>query len=91
MTRLRFCTLDGQMDFKAKGEVANAPAGCVPWFAVPGRQSADTPIACGHWSALGLRVEHNFIALDSGCLWGRELSGIWLPSRAVVQVPCSAT
>ena len=88
MTRLRFCTADGVMDFKAKGEVDSAPAGCLPWFSVPGRKSADTTIACGHWSALGLRVEPNFIALDSGCLWGRELSGIWLPSRAVVQVPC---
>lgn len=90
MTRLRFCTPDGVMEFKSKGEVTDAPPGCLPWFAVPGRRSADTPIACGHWSALGLRVEPNFIALDSGCLWGRELSGIWLPGREVVQVPCVA-
>ena len=89
MTRLRFCSIDGVMEFKAKGELADAPAGFMPWFAVPGRRSADTPIACGHWSALGLRVEPNFIALDSGCLWGRELSGVWLPSRDVVQVPCA--
>lgn len=89
MTRLRFCSIGGVMEFKAKGELADAPAGFMPWFAVPGRRSADTPIACGHWSALGLRVEPNFIALDSGCLWGRELSGVWLPSRDVVQVPCA--
>ena len=90
MTRLRFCTVDGVMDFKAKGEVKNAPPGCMPWFAVPGRKSAGSTVACGHWSALGLRVEPNFIALDSGCLWGRELSGVWLPDREVVQVPCRA-
>jgi bis(5'-nucleosyl)-tetraphosphatase (symmetrical) len=90
MTRLRFCSAEGVMDFKAKGEVSNAPPGCLPWFAVPGRKSAGTTLLCGHWSALGLRVEPRFIALDSGCLWGRELSGIWLPGRQVVQVPCRA-
>ena len=90
MTRLRFCSAIGVMEFKTKGEVHNAPPGCMPWFAVPGRRSAGTTIACGHWSALGLRVEPKFIALDSGCLWGRELSGVWLPGREVVQVPCLA-
>lgn len=90
MTRLRFCSVDGVMEFKNKGEIDDAPPGCLPWFTVPGRRSADTTIACGHWSALGLRVEAKFIALDSGCLWGRELSGVWLPDRAVVQVPCLA-
>lgn len=90
MTRLRFCSAIGVMEFKTKGEVDNAPPGCMPWFSVPGRRSQGTTIVCGHWSALGLRVEKHFIALDSGCLWGRELSGVWLPAREVVQVPCLA-
>jgi len=90
MTRLRFCTPDGEMEFKTKGEVDAAPPGCLPWFSVPERRSAGKTIVCGHWSALGLRVEPDFIALDSGCLWGRELSAIRLPSREVIQVPCAA-
>ncbi len=88
MTRMRFCTLDGQMDFKVKGEVTKAPKGYVPWFEVPGRKSADTTLVFGHWSALGLRVEPRLLALDSGCLWGRELSAVRLEDRAVVQVAC---
>jgi len=88
MTRMRFCTPDGQMDFKVKGEVTKAPKGYVPWFEVPGRKSADTTVVFGHWSALGLRVEPRLLALDSGCLWGRELSAVRLEDRAVFQVPC---
>jgi bis(5'-nucleosyl)-tetraphosphatase (symmetrical) len=90
MTRLRFFSPDGVMEFMTKGEVHQPPEGCLPWFAVPGRRSADVTIACGHWSALGLRVEPGLIALDTGCLWGRELSGVWLDTREVVQVPCQA-
>src|SRR3989442_11060381 len=32
MTRLRICTAEGEMDFKFKGELADIPAGYMPWF-----------------------------------------------------------
>lgn len=89
MTRMRFCRPDGVMDLKAKGEVGSAPPGYVPWFAVPGRRSAAATVVCGHWSALGLRVEPNLLALDSGCLWGHHLSAIRLQDRQVFQVECA--
>jgi bis(5'-nucleosyl)-tetraphosphatase (symmetrical) len=89
MTRMRFCSLDGVMEFKVKGELADAPAGYLPWFAVPGRRSADHVLVTGHWSALGLRIEPNLLALDSGCLWGRHLTAVKLPEREVYQVDCS--
>lgn len=56
---------------------------------MPGRRSADTTVVFGHWSALGLRVEPRLLALDSGCLWGRELSAVRLEDRAVFQVACA--
>ena len=89
MTRMRFCSPDGVMDFKVKGELAKAPAGFVPWFDVPGRRSAQTVLVTGHWSALGLRVQPNLLALDSGCLWGGPLSAIRLEDRALFQVDSS--
>jgi bis(5'-nucleosyl)-tetraphosphatase (symmetrical) len=89
MTRMRFCSPDGTMEFKTKGEVADAPAGYLPWFAVPGRRSADHVLVTGHWSALGLKIEPNLLALDSGCLWGRHLTAVRLPDRKVFQVDCS--
>jgi bis(5'-nucleosyl)-tetraphosphatase (symmetrical) len=89
MTRLRFCTSEGVMDFDAKGETAQAPAGYLPWFEVPGRKSADHTLICGHWSALGLRIAPNLLALDSGCVWGGELSAVRLEDRRLYQVPCA--
>jgi bis(5'-nucleosyl)-tetraphosphatase (symmetrical) len=90
MTRLRFCTPDGLMEFQSKGETVDAPAGYLPWFDVPGRRSANTTIICGHWSALGLRTLPNLLALDSGCVWGGQLTAIRLEDRRVYAVPCAA-
>jgi bis(5'-nucleosyl)-tetraphosphatase (symmetrical) len=89
MTRMRFCTPDGQMEFRSKGLIANAPVGHLPWFQVPGRRSADDVLVTGHWSALGLRIEPKLLALDSGCLWGGHLTAVRLEDRAVFQVDCS--
>lgn len=90
MTRMRFCSPAGEMDFKAKGELSQAPAGYLPWFEVPGRRSAATVLVTGHWSTLGLRLEPNLLALDSGCLWGGKLSALRLEDRALFQVDCAA-
>jgi len=90
MTRMRFCTPRGEMEFHTKGELAKAPAGHLPWFEVPDRQSAATVLVTGHWSALGLKLTPNLLALDSGCLWGGHLTAVRLEDRQVFQVPCSA-
>jgi bis(5'-nucleosyl)-tetraphosphatase (symmetrical) len=89
MTRMRFCTLAGTMEFKVKGKLANAPAGHLPWFELPNRQSADAVLVTGHWSALGLKITPNLLALDSGCLWGGHLSALRLEDRQLFQVDCS--
>lgn len=89
MTRMRFCTAEGVMDFHAKGEVSKAPPGYLPWFEAPGRKSADSVLVTGHWSALGLKVTENLLALDSGCLWGGHLTAVRLEDRRVFQVNCS--
>jgi len=88
MTRLRFVTPEGQMEFDLKGEVTAAPPGYLPWFEVPARQSQDMSIVFGHWSALGLKITPNLIALDSGCVWGGQLTAMRLDDRAVFQIDC---
>ena len=90
MARMRFCSAEGVMEFRTKGEVSNAPKDYMPWFDVPGRKSADTVLVTGHWSALGLKVTPNLLSLDSGCLWGGHLTAMRLPERDVFQVDCSA-
>jgi bis(5'-nucleosyl)-tetraphosphatase (symmetrical) len=90
MTRLRVCARDGRMDLAFKGEPGEKAEGRVPWFSMPGRASATHTIVCGHWSALGLRMERSVISIDSGCVWGRALTALRLPDRAVMQVRCPA-
>ena len=89
LTRMRLCYPDGTMDFKEK-ESADAPAGSslLPWFDLPGRRSAGTPVVFGHWSALGLLMREDVIALDSGCVWGGHLSAVCLDERSLLQVDC---
>lgn len=89
MTRMRFCTPDGVMEFSSKGELTSAPRGHLPWFDVPQRKSADHVLITGHWSALGLKLTPGLLALDSGCLWGGHLSAVRLEDRAVFQVECA--
>lgn len=88
MTRMRFCTPEGVMEFRTKGPVDKAPPGFLPWFAVPGRRSSDHTVICGHWSALGFRQEPGLLALDSGCLWGGTLTAVRLEDRRVYQCRC---
>ncbi len=90
MTRMRFCTPQGVMEFHTKGELVDAPKGHLPWFDVPGRKSSDSVLVTGHWSALGLKISPNLLALDSGCLWGGHLTALRLEDRQVFQVECSA-
>jgi bis(5'-nucleosyl)-tetraphosphatase (symmetrical) len=90
LTRLRFCTANGVMDFASKEGAGNAPEGYMPWFDVPGRLTADTPIAFGHWSTLGLLQRPDLLSLDTGCVWGGCLSAMRVDGgrRELVQVPC---
>jgi bis(5'-nucleosyl)-tetraphosphatase (symmetrical) len=91
LTRMRLCTPDGVMDFKHK-ESAGAPHGSalLPWFDLPGRRSAGTPVVFGHWSALGLVLRPDLIGLDSGCVWGGKLSAVCLDNRSLLEVDCPA-
>jgi bis(5'-nucleosyl)-tetraphosphatase (symmetrical) len=87
MTRMRFCSAEGVMEFHAKGKPDHPPPGYMPWFAVPERASRTHTLVCGHWSALGLRMEDRLLALDTGCLWGGKLTAVRLEDRKVFQVP----
>lgn len=85
-TSLRMCTLAGE-PCSFKGNPAAAPAGCLPWFAVPGRRSAEARIVFGHWAALGLHVGEGVVGLDSGCAWGGSLTALRLEDGRIVQEP----
>lgn len=87
MTRIRVCTEQGEMEFSFKGELKDVPQGYMPWFDVPSRATKDTQVIFGHWSALGLQQRENIYALDTGCLWGGQLTAMNVHTKAVIQVP----
>ena len=43
-------------------------------------------IIYGHWARQGLTIKTNSIGLDSGCVYGNQLSAVILPERKVVSV-----
>jgi len=96
LTRLRFCSASGQMEFATKDSAAAAPPGFMPWFDLPHRRTAGTPVAFGHWSTLGLIHRPDLLALDTGCVWGGCLSAARLSPELpdhpnaveLIQVPC---
>ena len=77
-TRLRYCSVEGDLDLKAKGAPGSQPAGYLPWYAVPGRKSAGLHILFGHWSTLGEVEGHEIYNLDTGCVWGGRLTALRL-------------
>ena len=89
LSRLRYCTPEGEMDFHHKGAPGTQPAGLLPWFDVPARKSAEATVIFGHWSTLGLINRPNLIALDTGCLWGGRLTAVRLQDRQVFALDCS--
>jgi bis(5'-nucleosyl)-tetraphosphatase (symmetrical) len=86
-TRLRFCTSDGRLELTHKTDLA--PAGFDPWFTF--ERSGDEQVVFGHWAALEGKTDADFVTpLDTGCVWGRELTAMNLDTRERVSVP-SAT
>ena len=90
-TRIRFVDAEGRLDFKVKEGADAAPPGLMPWFDAPGRRTAGVAVAFGHWSTLGLLQRPDLLALDTGCVWGGQLSAARLDGGTVeiIQVPCA--
>jgi bis(5'-nucleosyl)-tetraphosphatase (symmetrical) len=88
LTRLRVCSATGRIDWAFTGPPDQAPDGYLPWFDFPNRGSAEATVVCGHWAAMGLQVRDNLLALDGGCVWGRQLVAVRLEDRQVFQVSC---
>jgi bis(5'-nucleosyl)-tetraphosphatase (symmetrical) len=84
LTRIRFCTPAGTMEFNSKEGFENGPKGYIPWFKTPKRKTKDALIYFGHWSTLGLLRYQNVIGLDTGCVWGGKLTAMEIPDSGKV-------
>lgn len=89
LTRIRFCTPEGKLDFTVKSAAETAPPGHVPWFTLQ-HLRANKALLFGHWALLdGKTGRHDIIGLDTGCVWGRAMTLLRLDTGEQQQVSCS--
>lgn len=90
LTRVRLVEPDGTLNLTIKDATGATSAGLLPWFDAPQRRTQGTPIAFGHWAALGLIERPDLLGLDTGCVWGRQLSAMRIDGgrRELTQVAC---
>ena len=88
LTTIRTVHDDGKL-CKFAGEPEVAPIGCRPWFSHPARQTRGNTVIFGHWSALGYKRGDDYLALDSGCVWGQRLTAVRLEDGQVFAEECA--
>jgi bis(5'-nucleosyl)-tetraphosphatase (symmetrical) len=77
-TRMRYCDTEGRLDLNFNGPPGSQPKHLMPWFSVPTRKNANLKIVFGHWSSLGYYEGNNCYGIDTGCLWGGQLTALKL-------------
>jgi bis(5'-nucleosyl)-tetraphosphatase (symmetrical) len=91
-TRMRFLTplkKDGsgaRLEFATKTDVA--PPGHVAWYDEPHRATRGVHVIFGHWASRGLTLRDDISGIDTGCVWGRQLTALRLEDRKLFQVEC---
>lgn len=89
LTRMRMLTDNLALNFGHTGSPWRARRNLQPWFGVDDAACGDTRIVFGHWSQLGLIVLPRLVSLDTGCVWGRQLTAVRLDKgiSRIFQVP----
>jgi len=89
LTRLRYCTVDGKLALKQKGSLEeNLDQNILPWFKHPKRLTTQDKIIFGHWATLGFYNENNVYGLDTGCVWGGQLTALRLEDKQRFSLSC---
>ena len=93
LTRMRYCTKKGVLDLQSKGtrplpgvaEVGDKKVSA--WFSHKQRKTRKDRIIFGHWAALQGRTDTPYaIGLDTGCVWGGQLTAFRLEDGHIEQV-----
>lgn len=86
LTRMRFCNARGKLNLDVKEGAGKAPAGYRPWYEFE-QLTPEVSILFGHWAALqGVTNRPHVYALDTGCVWGRELTMMRLDDQKLFSV-----
>tara|TARA_B110001452_G_scaffold226176_1_gene200460 strand:- start:916 stop:1725 length:810 start_codon:yes stop_codon:yes gene_type:complete len=76
LTRMRYCNEQGHLEFATKvAPENNSNPSLTPWYSQQQSLASTQRLIFGHWaSILGQTGHSQFIALDTGCLWGNWLT-----------------
>ena len=89
LTRIRFCTREGVLDLVSKEHQHTAPAHYLPWFTVSPLQEKGIKIIFGHWAALEGKTGMPYaVGLDTGCVWGKQLTAYALETGTRFCLDC---
>ena len=80
-TRMRFCSPKGHLNFTESGFEGKSSKTLIPWFNIKNPSLIGYRVIFGHWSALGLLNTNQFLGLDTGCVWGREMTMAKIPNK----------
>ena len=88
LTRMRMMTNKMRLNMSHSGAPYRARKNLVPWYGFEDPAWSGTRIVFGHWSALGLIVLPDLVSLDTGCVWGRQLTAVRIDKRVprIIQV-----
>lgn len=76
LTLMRYLNQDGSLRHESCG-LSEAPKAATPWFLIQNPSILGYRVIFGHWSSLlGVTGQDNYICLDTGCVWGRQLTGM---------------
>lgn len=87
LTRMRYCHTNGSLDFSINcSPPQNIDNTLTSWFSQTSKRNNNYRYIFGHWAALlGTTNDDNFIALDTGCLWGNWMTAWKLESNTYFQ------
>lgn len=80
-TRMRFCSPKGHLNLTESGFSGKGRKNRLPWFEIDNKDFEDYRVIFGHWSALGLLNTRRHLCLDTGCVWGRQMSMAKIPKK----------
>jgi bis(5'-nucleosyl)-tetraphosphatase (symmetrical) len=61
----------------------------IPWFEAISDDYTDQSIIFGHWAALQGKIDQSrIIGIDTGCVWGQNLTAYNIDTKEVIQQSC---
>jgi len=83
LTNMRYCTPEGERPPMNDNKLFDPPEGFAPWYQYYKGQKT---VVFGHWAIHGLINHSRLRGLDTGCVYGGQLTGLWWPEDRLVKV-----